>query len=168
MAPSMHLHTEIYPNFLKYWYDIFDIDWKAKLVLKWFNIPYARPWDRHKIIWIDGYIKYWCHKSLINGQMFAWDSLLTIIIWHRYDIVDNDKQSCLVRKSLHTCPRSSLMSITTVLFIFSPSSEPLGQFKPNLTQCIHGWRKFKFVQTNRHIAQGEEIITELQKLIDEI
>ena len=54
------------------------------------------------------------------------------------------------------------------LFTFSSSSpEPLGQFQPNLAQCILG-QGFKFLQMKGPtLFQGDEI-TKKRKYIDEI
>ena len=55
------------------------------------------------------------------------------------------------------------------LFTFSSSStEPLGQFQPNLAQNILWWRGFKFVQMKGPALFKGEIIREQRKYIDKI
>ena len=51
------------------------------------------------------------------------------------------------------------------LFTFSYSSPgPLGQLQPNLSQCILGWRRFKFVQMKGPALFQGEIITQIVKI----
>ena len=52
------------------------------------------------------------------------------------------------------------------LFTFSSSSpEPLGQFQPNLSQSILGWRVFKFIQMKGQTLFGGEINTKLRNTL---
>ena len=46
--------------------------------------------------------------------------------------------------------------------------KPLGQFQPNLTQSIFGWRGFMFVQMKGPTLFQAEIIAKYLKYIDEI
>ena len=50
----------------------------------------------------------------------------------------------------------------------SSSPEPLGQFQPNLAQCIFGWKGFKFVQMKGPTLFQGDIITKWWKYIEEI
>ena len=49
------------------------------------------------------------------------------------------------------CPLSVVVVVVVVIIFSSSSPEQLGQFQPNLAQCILGWRGFKFVSSlNQH------------------
>ena len=50
----------------------------------------------------------------------------------------------------------------------SPCPEPLGQFQPDLAQCILGWWGLTYVPLNGPIFFQEEIITKSRKYIDKI
>ena len=58
---------------------------------------------------------------------------------------------------LSVCP--SICPSIYNLFTFSSSPEPLGQFQPNLANCILGWRGYKFVQMKDPAFFQGEIIT---------
>ena len=63
-----------------------------------------------------------------------------------------------------------LVSVFTFHIFTFPSTtpEPLGQFQPNLTQSILGWRGLKFVQMKGPTFFQGEIITKKRKYIDKI
>ena len=62
--------------------------------------------------------------------------------------------------SVRPSVRPSVCLSVCKLFTFSSSSsEPLGQFQPNLAQSILGWRGFKFVQMKGPALFQGEIIT---------
>ena len=55
-----------------------------------------------------------------------------------------------------------------ILFIFSSSQEPQGQFQPNLVQSILGWRGFRLIEMKGHAHFQVEIIQKEQNWIDKL
>ena len=49
-----------------------------------------------------------------------------------------------------------------ILFIFSSSQEPQGQFQSNLVQSILGWRGFRLIEMKGHALFQVEIIQKEQ------
>ena len=104
---------------------------------------------------------------LFTSQFIALDTQVFIVFEHSICVFSSpelkaqwsvsDHLSSVVCLSARLSVRPSVyLSVSVCLYVcqlltFSSSSpEPLGQFRPNLAQCIPRWRGFKFVQMKGH------------------
>ena len=103
---------------------------------------------------------------------FLWDKNVTPIMHYSFLRVENNKIAKNIEEielswpKFVCCPSLLLSCCCRKLFTFSSSPEPLGQFGSNLVQSILGWKGFKFVQMKGPAFFQGEIITKLQKYID--
>ena len=112
-----------------------------------------------------------CHLKLKKKMVLILlsNSIMFILNWFLANLSWKLKWAFLITLVRRLSVRPSIRLSVCKLFTFSSySSEPRGQFQPNLAQSIPEWRGFKFVQMNGPALFQREIIINLRKYIDEI
>ena len=101
--------------------------------------------------------------TLLQGKIIRLQNHWTEFnqIWLKSSLGEGDSSLFKLRACLDLFQEKIIMKKQKYLdkFLKSSSSEPLGQFQPNLAQIICGWKELKFVQMKGPVLFQGEIIT---------